>query len=177
MGAIVGWLLATLVLTAAIHYAGIVLYPRLLVSVWLWKLARRGGMNRFLHGGPPRAEDRHIPRLASPDLAYSAAAFDLSGGPLRIRAPVADHYTSVSLYAANTDNFFVVNDRQAGGGRFDFVLIGPKSPEPSVPDVPVVRAPSSRGLILLRFLVVDREQLDRIELLRPEITCTAFEHS
>ena len=177
MGATVGWLLATFVLTAAIHYAAIVLYPRLLVWEWLRELARRGGINRFLHGGPPRAQDRHIPRLASPDLAYSAAGFDLRGGPVRITAPVADRYTSVSLYATNTDNFFVANDRQVEGGRFDFVLVGPKSPEPSVPDVPVVRAPSNTGLILLRFLVVDREQLARIESLRPDVTCTPLEHS
>ncbi len=176
MGGIVGWLLATLVLTAAVHYAAIVLYPRLLVREWLRELARRGGINRFLHGGPPRAQDRHIPRLASPDLAYSAAGFDLSGGPLRITAPVADHYTSVSLYAANTDNFYVVNDRQIEGGRFDIVLIGPKSPEPSVPDVAVVRAPSNTGLILLRLLVIDRDHLERIESLRPNVTCTTLEH-
>jgi uncharacterized membrane protein len=177
MGATIGWLLATLVLTAAVHYAAIVLYPRLLVREWLRELAQRGGINRFLHGGPPRAQDRHIPRLASPDLAYSAAGFDLSAGPLRITAPVADHYSSVSLYAANTDNFFVVNDRQAQGGRFDFLLVGPKSPEPSVPDTPVVRAPSNTGLILLRFLVVDSDQLGRIESLRPQIACTPLGHS
>jgi uncharacterized membrane protein len=177
MGAIVGWLLATFVLTAATHYAAIVLYPRLLVWEWLRELAQRGGTNRFLHGGPPRAQDRHIPRLASPDLAYSAAGFDLSRGPLRIQAPVADRYTSVSLYAANTDNFFVRNDRQVEGGRFDFVLVGPRSPEPSVPDVSVVRAPSNTGVILLRFLVVDSDQLKRIESLRPNITCTPLEHS
>ncbi len=177
MGGIVGWLLATLVLTAAVHYAAIVLYPRLLVREWLRELARRGGINRFLHGGPPRAQDRHIPRLASPDLAYSAAGFDLSGGPLRITAPVADQYTSVSLYAANTDNFYVVNDRQVEGGRFDLVLIGPKSPEPSVRGIPVVRAPSNSGVILLRFLVLNSDQLERIESLRPQITCTPIEHS
>jgi uncharacterized membrane protein len=90
---------------------------------------------------------------------------------------VADRYTSVSLYAANTDNFYVVNDRQVEGGRFDFALIGPKSPEPSATGVPSIRSPSNKGLILLRFLVVGSDQLERIESLRPNITCTPLEQS
>ena len=50
----------------------------------------------------------------SPDLLYAGCAFDLADGPLRIQATVPrDTYWSLSMFAANTDNFFVVNDRAA----------------------------------------------------------------
>ena len=43
-----------------------------------------------------------------------------------IRAdPKTRSYWSIALYAANSDNFFVVNDRQAGGRPVDLVLVGP----------------------------------------------------
>ena len=55
--------------------------------------------------------------MPSPDLLYASCAFDLSKGPWRIRAdPKAPHYWSIAMYAANSDNFFVVNDLEYDTG-------------------------------------------------------------
>jgi uncharacterized membrane protein len=97
--------------------------------------------------------------LPSPDLLYATCAFDLSKGPWRIRAdPVTPHYWSIALYAANSDNFYVINDRQAAGAPVDLILARPGDPGavagPSVQQSRV-RAPSDRGLLLMRLLVGD----------------------
>jgi uncharacterized membrane protein len=113
--------------------------------------------------------------MPSPDLLYAACALDLSERPMRIRADLrTPHYSSIALYAANSDNFFVVNDLQArsrlvddaqgrpadgdDGPRVDLVLLGPK-PYAQAPAMPpgarTVTAPSAKGLLLMRVLVAD----------------------
>lgn len=97
--------------------------------------------------------------MPSPDLLYSACVFDVSAGPVRVRAnPGLLSYWSIALYAANSDNFFVLNDRQAGGAPVDLWLVseGPNPRDPAVPPgVRVVVSPSSQGLLLLRVLSAD----------------------
>ena len=67
--------------------------------------------------------------MPSPDLLYATCRMDLSQGPLRIQAdPKTPRYWSIALYASNSDNFFVLNDRQANGQPVDLWLVGPHSP-------------------------------------------------
>ena len=48
--------------------------------------------------------------MPSPDLLYATCAFDVRQRPLRIQAdPKLPGYWSIALYAANSDNFFVLN--------------------------------------------------------------------
>jgi uncharacterized membrane protein len=105
----------------------------------------------------------------SPDLLYSLAVFDLSGGPIRITAPVLDSYVSLSLYAGNTDNFFVTNDRRLDGPGFDLTLVGPLDPQPVVEGSLVVRAPTETGVIVFRYFTGDGSRADEIRSVRREI--------
>ena len=94
--------------------------------------------------------------MPSPDLLYAICSYDLATRPLRLRAdPKLPTYWSIALYAANSDNFFVLNDRQAGGQPVDLLLVGPGGATP--PDLAkgtrVVATPSARGLVLMRVLV------------------------
>lgn len=141
------------------HLAAVWATPRLVMAL----LAVRAPAETRVPGAvylPPMTD--HTQRrvvLPSPDLLYASCAFDLSKGPWRIRAdPKAPHYWSIALYAANSDNFFVVNDRQAAGAPVDLILAGPGSPgaaaPPSSPQTQL-RAPSDRGLLLMRLLVGD----------------------
>lgn len=96
--------------------------------------------------------------LPSPDLLYATCAFDVRRQPLRIQAdPRLPGYWSIALYAANSDNFFVLNDRQAAGAPVDLVLVAPGAPAPAAlpAGARVVTAGSGRGLLLMRVLVGD----------------------
>ena len=97
--------------------------------------------------------------MPSPDLLYATCALDVTERPMRIRVDLrTPGYSSVALYASNSDNFFVLNDRQAAGAPVDLVLLGPQ-PYAQAPVIPpgarTVTAPSARGLLLLRVLVAD----------------------
>jgi uncharacterized membrane protein len=176
MRKVLWWVLATAILSAAVHYAAIIGYPYALMQGWHRRLVAEGARNHFVHGGTLTAKDRDRPKRGSPDLAYSAMAYDLADGPLRVTIPLTGQYMSVSLYAANTDNYFVINDRQARSGQFDFLLIGPETPSapnPKSEDPPTVRAPNTKGVALLRFLVLRASEMDKIESVRKKIHCEA----
>src|SRR5215471_11605738 len=137
----------------------------------------RGAASSRQRGGhqsdPPRAPPRR--RVAtvvmpSPDLLYSACAYDASDRPVLITAELPDGYWSVSAFANNTDNFFVQNDRTASNHRVRVVL----SAQPHFHDAvggTVVQVPSKTGIILFRQLVLDRRDLPKAQAIQRAATC------
>ena len=115
--------------------------------------------------------------MPSPDLLYSVCVFDVSAGPVRVRAnPGLPSYWSIALYAANSDNFFVLNDRQAGASPVDLWLVS-EGPSPRGPAVPpgarVVVSPSSQGFLLLRVLTSDyQSEKAMLEPARRTLQCS-----
>jgi uncharacterized membrane protein len=125
-----------------------------------------GGYNLALHAPRADAHARAVVR-PSPDLLYTACVFDVSEHPLRITAPVQDSYVSISGFAADTCNFFAVNDAAVqigadGKKYFDLVLIR-DGMSGLPPGARVIRAPSTRGLILFRSLITDEGRLGQLQ--------------
>lgn len=122
-----------------------------------------GSVNVMRHQGLPNAESRFVVR-PSPDLAYSICVFDLSKGPVAIDAFVPpQRYWSLSVFDANTDNIFSVNDRTATG-RYALTL----SKDGAGGSLAV---PGGKGIALIRILVTDSEDLAAIDTLRRRSTC------
>jgi uncharacterized membrane protein len=93
--------------------------------------------------------------LPSPDLAYALCLYDLRDGPVDIDAqPDWPAYWSVALYADNTDNYLVRNDRIAASRPVHWRLALTKGTPAAGREL--VLAPSARGLVLMRVLVTDR---------------------
>lgn len=114
--------------------------------------------------------------MPSPDLLYSVCAYDLTDGPVRVTAnPQLSSYWSIALYAANSDNFFVVNDRQAGGKPVDLWLVsdrGESGKNAFDADAHVVVSPSLKGFLLMRVLTSDYEaQKSVVEPARRTLVC------
>ena len=97
--------------------------------------------------------------MPSPDLLYATCALDLSKGPVRITTEVAHpRYWSVALYGANSDNFFVVNDRSAAAQRLDLWVVPPGADRTTMnadDGSTVAEAPSRKVLLLMRLLLTD----------------------
>jgi uncharacterized membrane protein len=114
--------------------------------------------------------------MPSPDLLYATCAFDVRQRPLRIQAdPKLPGYWSIALYAANSDNFFVLNDRQTAGAPVDLVLVGPNTAKPGAlpAGAKLVTAPGGRGLLLMRVLVGDyAAERELVEAARRSLRCT-----
>lgn len=156
-------------LAVAANLATVVLLPRLinrfvmhrivqqaLASAASEAVVQRGGYNVALPTPRADAQARTVVR-PSPDLLYTACVFDVSEHPLRVTAPVQDSYVSVSGFAADTSNFFAVNDSALSpgpDGKKHFDLVIARSTDAAVPPgAKLITSPSDRGLILFRSLI------------------------
>ena len=174
-----GFLAAALAIAAAVHVASVTALPHLIMLRVFAALARDGGFNTMHHGARATARSRLIVR-PSPDLLYSTCPYDLdaAGGRLAIRAHgMPDTYWSVSLFDANTNNFFVLNDAHAQG-NVDIALVAPDAPiaaERQGADGGALRvvSPTRRGVVLIRTLINQETHLADIDAARRRATCEA----
>lgn len=131
---------------------------------------RNNASNIFFHGRAPTAKARQIV-MPSPDLVYSSCVYDLAKGPLRMQGnlPPAGHYWSLSLYAHNTDNYFVLNDRELSDRRFDVTLHPPSSRVAE--NQTAVKSPSVTGIALIRMIQRREDDLAMIQASQQSTTC------
>ena len=168
-------LLAFVAIAALTNLATVAALPWLINAVVVHRLVEKsGGYNRAVAWPRADASARTIVR-PSPDLLYTSCAFDVAERPLRITAPVADGYVSISGFAANTDNFFALNDGDVAAdpdGRRHLDVIVARAGATGLPaGVPVVTAPSARGLILFRALIASDAELAGLLQLQAQQRC------
>jgi uncharacterized membrane protein len=154
---------------ALIGYVGIfVCTPYLLMGVAMRKMSGPGrAVNQFMF--PPRTTEasRAVVR-PSPDLAYASCVYDLSKGPLRVHAPPWSDYMSISVFQADSDNIFALNDRQAPTG-IDFVLARKGQATPA--GARVVISPSVKGIVLDRRLAPTADAFAQADAARKGDIC------
>lgn len=168
MGGLVRFLLAVLVIGALVHAAAVFAAPNVIMAKAMERTSRDGAViNRFAFGRPVTPESRAIVR-PSPDLVYASCVYDLSGGPVRISLAPWDDYVSLSLFAANTDNFFTMNDR--AGAPIDIVLVAKGQQAPAGAGKVVV-SPSVKGLALDRRLAPTPERFALADAARQGNVC------
>ena len=138
------------------------------------RVLERDGWNVALPARPTTSDSRTIVR-PSPDLLYVACVFDLSGGPLLVRAPRTPTYLSLSAFADDTDNFVAVNDRAPGATAGPALLIVPPGDTSPTPPIAAgatrVESPSLRGIALARVRVDHPDRLPELVALQRQVTC------
>jgi uncharacterized membrane protein len=159
------WAAGILAGAALVHVAALTALPYGIMSRVFAALESDAGTNAFTH--PPLAthESRTVVR-PSPDLAYSSALFDVSARPLHVTVPLSAPYTSLSGFAANTDNFFALNDQTAGADPIDVVIVGPSTPRAGLEGRRVIESPSDRGVLLVRRVVASAEAFPAVDAAR-----------
>ncbi len=172
MKAWIKWILITLTLAAVIHILAVMAVPY--AVMFLLRMSTDREVNAIYHQAPVTAESRDVVR-PSPDLLYSACPYDVSEKPLRISSPVPDTYFSISGFAANTDNFFVVSDRQVKSKQMEILLVGKGKPYPDAGDAQVVVAPTDLGVVLFRTLIKDRDKLNDLIKVQRQASCKPVE--
>jgi len=177
------WILAGVVLMAVVHVTFVAAFPYIVMAIA--RRVVRSPINQGLHLPPTTAEVRSAGRFRnlrlifeafggrassesrsvvrpSPDLLYSACVYDVSQKALRIRARVPGTYWSISFFANNTDNFFVMNDMQIAAKDVTFILVGKGRTYKAPSGARVVEAQSDRGIVLLRTLIKDQDGVDEL---------------
>ena len=167
LGLVAGVILGVIVYHAILHQVPI----RLMAAAEqrLLKI-RNNATNVFFHGRAPTHKARQIV-MPSPDLVYSSCVYDLAKGPLRMAGtlPPAGHYWSLSLYAHNTDNYFVLNDRELQDRRFDVTVYPPSAAVAE--NNAAVKSPSTTGIALIRMIQRREDDLAIIQASQQSTTC------
>jgi uncharacterized membrane protein len=131
-----------------------------------------GGYNTMYHAKRPDGDYRGVVR-PSPDQLYSACVYDLSAGPVVFEGTApANSYWSLSFFQHNTDNFFVINDRQIGGQSYRFVLVqAGQDVGKKFVNEKIIRSPSSTGIVLQRVFISSDETAQELDAQRTLSTC------
>jgi uncharacterized membrane protein len=166
------WILITLVLAAGFHLIALALFPRAIMALAVKRILKRSGaeINTLVHSPRVNVDTRNIVK-PSPDLLYSICVYDVGEKPLRITAPLPGTYWSISFYQANTDNYYVLNDRQTKSNPVDIVLVASGQAAPNVETAEVVVAPAAKGVFLLRLLITDDGNVDDLVKIQRLATC------
>lgn len=167
--------LMVILIAAAVHVLAIWALPRLI-------------MYRVMHGpmavsidgwnkpySPPLANASSRTIVApNPDLLYALCLIDLRKGAVHISAdPQLASYWSIALYASNSDNFFVLNDKAAGGKPVSLWLTSEKAGIPPTGAQTIV-SPSGTVLLLMRVLVNNAAQnFEKLDAARKTLNCQA----
>lgn len=126
----------------------------------------------------PPPTDHHARRIVmpSPDLLYATCSLSLARGPAHITFDGHyGRYWSIALYAANSDNFFVIGDRQTGNGPVDLWVTRTnlERSASTARNALTVESPSERVFLLMRLLVNDSpEALADAERARRSLRCS-----
>lgn len=159
------WITATALLAAVVHLFVVVVVPGVDTGQKMAQLEAAGEINA-LHRIALDGSGASLLTEPSPDLAYAFCKFDISERPLLVAGDIPPTYWSVSIYSETGDNFYTLNDRQAGVARISLMVVrrfetfaGEGRPE----NIIIVRSPTNRGLILFRAFVPDRSQASEIE--------------
>ena len=73
-----------------------------------------------------------------------------------------------------TDNFYVLNDRQAKSNPVEIVLVGPNMRVPNIANAEVVAAPTAKGIFLLRSLIMDENKLADLIKIQKQARCESL---
>lgn len=163
------WLAVGLTVAVLTHLLTVWALPRLIMREAMARITDETAAQARAQGAPQAATGVYLPPptdhtqrrivMPSPDLLYATCTLDLSKGPMRVTAEVAHpRYWSVALYGANSDNFFVVNERSAAAQRLDLWVVPPGADRSSMNaerGSTVVDAPSREVLLLMRLLLTD----------------------
>lgn len=127
---------------------------------------------------PPTDHTQRRIVTPSPDLLYATCFFDLADGPIRVTLSTDyPRYWSIALYASTSDNFSVVNDRNAPSGRVDLTVVAPGHNAATSTlqndETRVVVSPTRRGMLLMRLLVNDDPAVrSAAEVARRSLRCS-----
>jgi uncharacterized membrane protein len=170
MGELIRWAIATLVLAGIFLLFALRRFPSFLTQVTVRRFGRWIGAepwNQLQRASLPNASV-DVVAGSSPDLLNMFGVYDASREPVRIRCfvPDWDSYWSISLYAWNTENFYVLNDRKAKAGELELIVVGPGGKHAGKANETVVAAPTARGVIVIRAVLNNPEDAAEVARVR-----------
>lgn len=145
------------VLAGLIHVVAVLTLPMLAPRDAHARLAALGPANKMIQLPAPTPGRQVMPMMA-PDVRYAICRYDLSNGPVRLRANIADELWLIAFYTPLGENFYAVIGADMKQPEVDLIIamkdqtvaeVGVDSPE-AFDNVVVVNSPVKEGIALIR---------------------------
>ncbi len=153
------WVAGALILAGLVHLASIFAMPRLAEKDAFARISALAPPHRVVLLAPTSAHDGAP--FDDPALAQGVCRYDLSQGPVRLRASLApDALTLFSFHGRHGQIFYSMTDRSATRGKLDVLLltrqqldaVEANDPEDELPQDLRIIAPTPEGFLLFRAL-------------------------
>jgi uncharacterized membrane protein len=173
-----------LVLAGLIHVVAVLTLPLLAPKDAEARLAALGPTNTMIQL-PPAVPGRQVMPLMAPDVRYAICHFDLSNGPVRLKARLADNYWLIGIYTPLGENFYAVASSDLKRRDVDLVIAtadqtveeaGVDAPA-SYEDLVVVNSPVVEGIAVIRAPLVGPSHSERAEQDLKATSCSPYRKS
>jgi uncharacterized membrane protein len=155
------WLLGALLLAGIVHFATVLVLPRMATQDAYARLSALAPVNAVVPLPAPTPEKAIMPFM-DPAFEASFCRYDLSRGPLKFSVPISQAYTSVSFYTRADVPYYAINDRAAGRRVIELDLMTaaqraelPENEDVTAADRLIVTSPTTSGLIVIRALAAE----------------------
>ena len=168
-------------LAGLIHIVAVLMLPLLAPRNAEARLAVLGPANTMIEV-PPASPGRQVMPMMAPDVRYAFCRFDLTAGPVRLKAAVPDELWLIALYTPQGENFYSVVGADMKRAQIELVITSPDqtveeagvdAPEGSE-DVIVVNAPVSEGIALIRAPLAGPSRTNYAERALKATTCGPY---
>jgi uncharacterized membrane protein len=152
------WIVGGILLGGIVHLATVLAMPRAATQDAYSRLVPMTPVNTMVPLPAPTPKASIMPFM-DPAFAEAVCRYDLSGGSIKLNAPVSDAYTSVTFYTRNSVAYYAINDRAAGKRAIELDLMTPaqhaqvpEEEDVTAADRLIIDSPTTTGLIVLRAL-------------------------
>jgi uncharacterized membrane protein len=170
-------ILAGVLLGLVVHLVSVLALPRIATQDAYSRLTPMTKENAVTQ--LPLADPNTSPMpFMDPAFALAICRYDLSGGPLKLKVPVSQSYTSVSFYTRNEIAYYAINDRSAGKKVIELDLMTeaqhnalPEDEEVTAADRLIIDSPSATGLIVMKALAAEPGLMTQAQASLAAATC------
>jgi uncharacterized membrane protein len=152
------WLLGAVLLGGVVHLSTVLALPQAAKQDAYSRLVPLTPVNTVVPLPAP-TPDKAIMPFMDPAFATAVCRYDLTGGSLKLIAPVSQAYTSVTFYTRNSVAYYAINDRAAGRRSIELDLMTPaqhaqlpEEEDVTAADRLIIESPGTSGLVVVRAL-------------------------
>jgi uncharacterized membrane protein len=169
--------LAAILLGGIVHLSTVLAMPQAAKQDAYSRLTPLTPVNTMVPLAMPTAEAEVMPFM-DPAFATAVCRYDLSGGALKLIAPVSQAYTSVTFYTRKSIAYYAINDRAAGRRTIELDLMTaeqhaevPEEEDVTAADRLIIESPTTVGLIVVRALASEPDLLPMARQALASATC------
>jgi uncharacterized membrane protein len=172
------WIIAGVIGAGLVHGVSVLMIPFVAPATAYDRLATIDADGKFALLPDPAPQGQVLP-FEDPSFIEAACRYDLTDGPLRVFAPFADSYGSVTFYTRFGQAYYSLTDRAASQDGVNVIVLDPAhvdvpEEDPAAPNQGQalrIVSPTHLGFVVLRLHVPGPSARDVLKALAATARC------